>query len=97
MAHFPAAKGDTKSARAGTKSGRQGRPIIPKAKVQPRPADTRSDEEDEQEVEVEEEEPAEEEETTAPLPDDEEVHRREAHFQQLRQVVGVGGGADGAG
>ena len=43
-------------------------------------------------MEAEEEEPAEEEETSAPLPDEEEIHRREECYQQLRQVVGVGGG-----
>ena len=73
------------------------RPTIPKAKPRPAQIETR-EEEDDEEVEVEESGEVEEEEggagpQTAPpdaLPDDEEIERREEHYQRLRRTIGVG-------
>ena len=80
----------------GRRTTSRARPIIPKAKAKARPADAEQcEEEEEQDVEVEEEAPTGGEEASTPLPDDEEIHRREEHYQQLRQVVGVVGEVDG--
>ena len=73
------------------------RPTIPKAKPRPPQIETCAEEDDE-EVEVEESGELEEEEggagpQTAPpeaLPDDEEIERREEHYQRLRRTIGVG-------
>ena len=84
----------TPRARGRGRTTSRGRPIIPKAKS--RPANPEHCEgEEEQEVEVEEETPTEEGAAATTLPDDEEIHNREEHYQQLRRVVGVGSDADG--
>ena len=72
----------------------RGRPIVPEAKARPVHPE-HCEGEEEQEVEAEEEALEEEEAPATTLPDDEEIHNREEHYQQLRRVVGVGSDADG--
>ena len=76
----------------GRRAISRGRPIIPTAKARPENTD-HCEGEEEQEVEVEEEAPPEGGATSTTLPD-EEIHNGEEHFQQLRQVVGVGSESD---
>ena len=67
----------------------RGRRPVPKASARPEPTDHCEGEEEEG-AEVAEEEPSEGVEAENALPDDEEIHYREEHYQHLRRVGGSG-------